>query len=114
MKKMFFIGILSLLFVSRLSAQVNAADSQKESKRLMDLFQKLEGTYQVQVIDSRDKTEIPLSIMDTILAKRNISEVVYFPLRNNVRVMILPFSVINKNGFKPIERIANISSATIK
>ncbi|MGZ3901993.1 MAG: hypothetical protein ACXVDC_16825 [Bacteroidia bacterium] len=79
-----------------------------ESKRLMTLFNKLEGTYQVQVLNSRDKTEIPLYIMDSIEVKRHVSDVVYFPLKNNVRVMVLPYNVINKKGFVPLERVTNI------
>lgn len=86
-------------------------EAKLESKRLMTLCNKLEGTYQVQVINSRDKTEIPLWIMDSIQSKRHQSEVVYFPLKNNVRVMVLPFNVINKKGFVPLPRTANVYSA---
>jgi len=101
---------LSALFLF-LTFQVQSQTEAKfESKRLMTLFNQLEGTYQVQVLNSRDKTEIPLYIMDSIQAKRHTTEVVYFPLKNNVRVMVLPYSVINKKGFVPVPRTANISS----
>lgn len=111
MKKIFFTSILFLLFAFKVPAQ---KDPKTESKRLMDLFQKFEGTYQIQVLDSRDKTEIPLFIMDSIQAKRHNTNVIYFPLKTNVRVMILPLSIINKNDFKPVERVVNISSEKIK
>ncbi len=107
MKKIFFLGILILAFSNKISAQLEA---KMESKRLVDLFNKLEGTYQIQVLDSRDKTEIPLYIMDSIQSKRDNTNVIYFPLKNNVRVMVLPYSQINKKGFIPLERVVNISS----
>lgn len=95
------------LLTINISAQ---KDPKVESQRLVNLFQKLEGTYQIQIIDSRDKIEIPLTLMDSIQAKRNIQDIVFFPLKPNVRVMVLPFSTINANDFKRIERVVNISS----
>ena len=108
-KKYLFIGLFLCLFTFFSSAQKDAAT---ESQRLVTLFQKLEGTYQIQIIDSRDKIEIPLVLMDSIQAKRNIKDVVYFPLKPNVRVMVLPFSTINDKDFKRLERVVNISSQT--
>jgi hypothetical protein len=112
MKLKLIAAVFALVLFTDYNAQNNPAlDSKTESKRLMTLFNKLEGTYQFQVLDSRDKTEIPLHLMDTIEAKRKQTEVVYFPYKNNVRVMVLPYSVINKKGFVPIQRIVNISSS---
>lgn len=105
MKRTIITAILVLTSLTKISAQT---ESKVESKRLMTLFNKLEGTYQVQVLNSRDKTEIPLYIMDSIEIKRKQNEVVYFPIKNNVRVMVLPYNVINKKGFVPVERVANI------
>lgn len=108
MKLKMFAAVLALFIVSSLNAQNNALDAKNESKRLMTLLNKLEGTYQFQVLNSRDKTEIPLYLMDTIEAKRSQTDVVYLPYKNNVRIMILPYSVINKKGFVPVQRIANV------
>lgn len=102
---------LLFLFASFLCFQLPAQDKAKaESKRLMDLFQKLEGTYQLQIINSRDKTELPLYLMDTIQMKRHATDVVYYKYKSNVRLMILPFMEINKTGFKRLERIVHIAS----
>lgn len=109
MKRTIHLSCLALFFALNLPAQNDPVyKSKEESKRLMSLFNQLEGTYQVQVLNSRDKTEIPLYIMDSIQMKRHKTEVVYFPIKNNVRVMVLPYSVINKKGFTGSERTANI------
>ncbi len=107
MKNMFLLFLLAFFFSFKLPAQDKA---KAESQRLMDLFQKLEGTYQMQIINSRDKTELPLYLMDTIQKKRHTTNVVYYKYKSNVRLMILPFSEINKQGFKRLERIAHISA----
>ncbi|HWY12014.1 MAG TPA: hypothetical protein VN026_11855 [Bacteroidia bacterium] len=105
MKHTFF--LLALLICFKMPAQDK---SKAESQRLMNLLQKLEGTYQLQIINSRDKTELPLYLMDTIQAKRHITDVVYYKYKGNVRLMILPFAEINKKDFKRLERVVHISS----
>jgi len=76
----------------------------------MSLSTQLEGTYQVQIINSREKPTIPLTIMDSIQLKRQQNETVYFWLKSNTRVMIPSYSVINKQGFSPLERVKYIAS----
>lgn len=106
MKTSFKLVIVVLTFSFKLLAQ---QDPMVETQRLIALSQKLQGTYQVQVINSREKAAMPLSILDSVEAKRHKTETVYFWLKSNTRVMILPESIINKKGFKPIERVVNIS-----
>lgn len=111
MKKIkFFFGGLALLLTLSLSAQQN---NRAESNRLMTLYKKLEGTYQVQVIESREKIAFPLAALDTIEAKRQLNEITYFWLKDNVRVMILPNTTINKKGFVPLTQTAYISSKNL-
>lgn len=84
-----------------------------ETNRLMDLLKKLEGTYQLQIIDSRELPAIPLSLMDTIQAKRDEKIVKYIWLKNNIRVKILPKSEIYSSTFKGLNRISYISSSDL-
>ena len=107
MKNIFLLFIFAALFCYKMPAQDK---TKTESKRLMDLFQKLEGTYQLQIINSRDKTELPLYLMDTIQTKRHKTDVVYYKYKSNVRLMILPFVELNKKDFKPLERIVHLAS----
>jgi hypothetical protein len=85
-------------------------DPQTESARLTELSKKLEGTYQLQIINSREAGEIPLQYMDTIVAKRLPLDTAYFiyPNKNQMRLMILPESVISQPGFKKLVRIIHV------
>lgn len=107
MKNIVLLFIFTALFCFKMPAQDKASI---ESQRLMDLFKKLEGTYQLQIINSRDKTELPLYLMDTIQMKRHATDVVYHKYKSNVRLMIPPFIMINQKDFKPLDRIIHISS----
>ncbi len=101
--------LLCLLFVA-FKNYAQQADK-AESARLMDLYNKLEGTYQVQVINSRELPTIPLSLMDQVEQKRDASSVTYIWLASNVRVKVLPKTQINDPAFKKLERIVHIPSA---
>jgi hypothetical protein len=84
-------------------------DPKIETQRLMNLYKKLDGTYQLQIIDSREKSELQLSLLDKVEAMRHKTDTVYFWLGTNKRMMILPSSVIDKTDFKAIENMAHIS-----
>ena len=109
-KPKLFFGGLALLFTFSLAAQQN---NRAESNRLMTLYKKLEGTYQVQVIDSREKVAFPLTILDSIAVKRQFNETTYIWLKSNIRVMILPNTTINKKGFVPLAQTAYFSSKNL-
>ncbi len=82
-----------------------------ETKRLTNLLNQLEGTYQVQIIDSREKLTFPLTMLDSVQIKRQQNQTTYIWLKSNVRVMVPAYSVINKQGFSPLERVKYISSS---
>jgi hypothetical protein len=111
MKKSLYITLIALSFV--FTKGIAQQESSVETKRLMTLLNKLEGTYQVQIIDSRELPAIPLTLMDTIIAKRDEKEVKYVWLKNNTRVKILPVREITSSNFKGVERVAHVSSSEI-
>lgn len=112
MKKMkTLFGILTFIFFA--SSSIAQQDPKAETQRLVALSQKLQGTYQLQIIDSREKTEMPLSLLDSVAAKRHSTDNVYFWYKKNIRVLVLPLSEIEKKDFKPLERIVNISSKNL-
>ncbi len=85
-----------------------------ETNRLMDLLVKLEGTYQIQVVDSREQPTIPLILMETIEAKRHQTDVKYIWLKENMRVKILSKNEISSSSFVVLPRVTNISASDLK
>lgn len=93
---------------------VQAENRKAETSRLMSLLNKLEGTYQIQVIDSREQPTIPLTLMETIELNRHVTEVKYIWLKSNMRVKILPKNEISSPSFIGIPRVINISASDLK
>ena len=102
------IPLFLLLFTFPAHTQSN--DPAAENARLLDLCKKLDGTYQLQIVNSREAGEIPLQYMDTIVAKREMMDTVYFyyPDKPELRLMILPQSVIQNNDYPKPQRIIHV------
>ena len=75
-----------------------------------DLSKKLEGTYQIEMIDTRSLPSFPAELLLIIEDKRDDNNIVYHKVSDVMRVKILPRSIINAKNFKPVERINYISS----
>ena len=122
--KPLFLFLISILFginvgfsqdnQSVVSEPVQEATRKAETKRLMDLLSKLEGTYQIQVIDSREQPTIPLTLMEIIELNRHTTEVKYIWLKSNMRVKILSKNEINTSSFIGIPRVISISASDLK
>ena len=93
---------------------IQAESLNVETNRLMSLLNKLEGTYQIQVIDSREQPTIPLTLMETIELNRHATEVKYIWLKSNMRVKILSKNEISSSSFIGIPRVINISASDLK
>ena len=109
--------ILVILFFSfsiKTTAQSAQKTGKEETERLVALQKKLEGTYQIQVIDSREKVAFPLSTLDVIETKRTKTDTIYFWLKERVRIMVLPANELNKVDFKPLTNTVYISSDSSK
>ncbi len=68
-----------------------------------------EGTWQIQVINSRNQPFIPGNIDQMIAENRHASETVYVQLGSEVRLKILSLSEINRPQFIPLEKIIFIT-----
>ncbi len=64
-----------------------------------------EGSWQIQVINSRNQPFIPGNINELVAEKRHASETVYVQLGTEVRLKILSLSEINRPQFIPLEKI---------
>lgn len=113
-----FFTVLVFAFVL-CTSMANAQETSKQEKetlRLKQLAKELEGTYQIQVINSRENPSLSFSFLDEIVAKRHKSDTIYFWPKRDVRIMILPESVIKVSDFKPLTTLTHIKldPSTIK
>jgi hypothetical protein len=88
--------------------------SESDVEELIVLGAALEGTYQIQMIDTRALPAVELSIYSIIQEQRSLKNVVYYYLNSNTRIMILSFETIESPNFKSLDRIAYISSENIE
>ena len=77
-------------------------EEQKVFDALNQRWNKALGTFQIQVVNSRINPTVGVEIIEKIEANRKETEIVYIPLRENVRIMILPNREIQKADFVKI------------
>ena len=107
-RKLLLIPIFYLIFIQQYHAQSNLTDS--EVDYLIELGSNLEGTYQIQMIDTRALPTVELSLYNIIEEKRSLNKTIYHYLNSNMRIMILPQETIKNSDFIGVERIIYISS----
>ena len=105
-----FILIICTLFVfqSQLFSQSNLTESQVEELNL--LGSKIEGTFQIQMLNTRSKPTFELSLYEIINEKRKIDENVYHNVNPKMRILILSKNIIDAENFKTIDRVKYIST----
>lgn len=69
---------------------------------------KIEGTYQIQVINTRDNPFIPQNIETIVIENRKKDVITYYKLSENVRIKILPLDYITSKEYKPLSLIEHI------
>jgi hypothetical protein len=103
--------IVILLIV--LSSAMSLSAQEHLSKQEVSLYSQMTldaaGTFQIQMINTRELPTIPLSIIKTIEEKRDAEDVVYYQYSNKMRIMILPTNEIKSSEFISLERIKYIS-----
>lgn len=97
-----------ILFVMLFALSSGNAQAKKEVPQVQSSIDKVEGTYQIQVVNSRNKPYVPSDIEGLVVKNRQANEVKYLSLGTEVRLMILPVSAINAPGFKAVPKIAHI------
>lgn len=100
MKNFSIFIFLTVLHLNGFS-QSNLTPAQVEEYQ--QLSQELAGTYQIEIIDSRETPHMELSVFPLIQQSRALDSVVYIDLSNTLRVKVLPYSTINSPNFQPVE-----------
>ncbi len=111
-RKLFLIPVFFLFFIQQFHTQSNLTDS--EVYYLVELGADLEGTYQIQMIDTRALPTVELSLYKIIEEKRSLNKTIYHYISSNMRIMILSQEAIKNSDFIGIERIIYISSKNIE
>jgi hypothetical protein len=104
-------AFLLLILPAPVYSQVNLTD--EEAASYSERFNQAGGTYQIQIIDSREKPAIQISLIDQIDAARKENDVTYISVKENIRIKVLPLSVINAPNFTAVERIVYLNSSDI-
>ncbi len=102
MKKVISLFVLFLMFSIISKGQTNTDNTAKNTTNI-------EGTYQIQVVNSRNHPYIPYNLNQLVLDNRDATQVKYVTLGAEVRIMVLPLSEINKPDFKPLKQIAHVA-----
>ncbi len=96
-----------LTFSTESIAQENVKPSRTpEEQKVFDALNKrwndALGTFQIQVVNSRIKPVIGVEYIDKIEVQRKENETIYIPVREDVRIMVLPKKEIQKADFTKI------------
>lgn len=112
MKKLFFLSAFALFFCTNVFSQSSTKDSKvKEQRGIEEKLEKYQGTYQIELINTRQHPLIPYNLDEIIEKNRDDNQVKYVSLGTNVRVKILPKSEITKPNFdkNKLEQIVVVS-----
>ena len=110
MKKLFALTCF-MMFTITLYAQSHLTEEQVT--QYTQLAQDFEGTFQIQMIDSRATPAITLDLFPQMAALRHETEVTYLNVNPSMRIMILPTSVIESPSFQEVERVKRINSSEL-
>ncbi|MES2544652.1 MAG: hypothetical protein V4548_07195 [Bacteroidota bacterium] len=102
MKKILPLIILFLTGFSTIAQE--SADKNK-----IDPYANIEGTYQFEMINTRNQPYIPGNLKEIILEKRDPNKIVYVQLGTEVRLKIMPLIEIKKADYKPLPIIIYIT-----
>lgn len=111
----FFLSITILSGIGRASSfsrpcycQNSGDDEEKKKQEQRDKWNKALGSFQFQVL-GRTYPSIDIAIIEKIEMARHKTDTVFMPYSQDIRIMILPESVI-KGEYKKLDHIRHLSS----
>ena len=110
MKKFTLLGIIIFLSLTSYS-QENLTEQQVQE--YMEIGSQIEGTFQIQMIDTRSLPTFPLELYPMIKEARKENEVIYIYPSGNMRIKIYSKNLIDSENFVPAARITHINSSDI-
>ena len=107
MKYTLIIPFFLLFFQTDSIAQENLTKQQVSTYKTM--IEKAEGTYQVQMIATRQTPAIPISIIQLIEDNRHAVDTVYVDYNSKMRIMILPQDLIDNGNYTHLSQIQYVA-----
>ena len=113
-----YVILLALVFILPVKGQNSTEKAQlkfgeDEKELLKNRWDKALGTFQFQIENSRINPQVNINILDKIEKNRDENKTVYIDYIENIKIMILPKSVI-KNKFEKLSLFKYISTNTNK
>lgn len=84
--------------------------TKEEVKKYTEMTSVAEGTYQIQMVDTRSLPSIPLELIKTIEEKRHDTKTIYFYYKPDIRIKILSRKEIENKKLEKDEKIIYITS----
>ena len=103
-------GYLIVLILSSFQCLSQAELTTQEVQQLLSTKAQVQGSYQVEMINTRSLPTIPLIAYKEIEQRRKQSEVVYYQLNENTRIKIFPFDQIKDPNFGFPEEVIYINT----
>ncbi|MEY3236474.1 MAG: hypothetical protein RI883_575 [Bacteroidota bacterium] len=79
-----------------------------DDELLRQKWENAAGTFQFQIINSREFPQVHVSIIEEIEKNRDEKDIVYIPYKENIRIKILPKSMIS-GSFEKLELFIRVS-----
>ena len=107
--RLWILCVLPAAFV--LPGKLHAQDTLSKNAKVVvaPSIKKAEGTYTVQMINTRDLPLLPYNIDQIVEENRDAEKVVYKSLSKYVRIKILPKSEITKKDFVPVKSLEYVT-----
>jgi hypothetical protein len=106
---MVLVGFASLAQTSEVKNSQNTEQDEARMAELREKWNNALGTFQIQIVNSRVMPMVDISIIEKIESSRKLDEVVYIPIMENVRIMVLPLNLIRASNFVSLELFTYIS-----
>lgn len=105
LKIMLFISVILTSFSS--IAQEHLTQQQVATYKTM--HNEAKGTYQIQIVNTRQIPAIPLSIIQVVEENRHLTDTIYVDYSSHMRIMILPKDIINSGQYTPLRQTEYVS-----
>lgn len=102
MKKLFFSLLLLGVSIQVEAQTTQSNDAQAHTAYLKQLSIELNGTYQVQMINTRALPTFDMELLVQVKNKRLQSDTLYIPVSEIQRIMVLPKDVIEDPNFQGV------------